>query len=232
MTKGSGFILGPDEWKRKRHLLLFFRLMGLRRFAGYLKGMLWEQRVYLRLGRRIHDSEPICSVGPAGLGEGLRWVQGDLMELRRLRDRKGLKGLLPLECWTDHRAGLHWFQSLWKGEELMHIHWAALPGQKTSLLRQYVSLGEVEIRAAFTAPAFRSHGCFTLALQKTLADLAHESVHHVFAYVHPANRPSVRAFQKAGFESATQAAVVMRLGSLQNDTESMIASMCWMHLHN
>lgn len=210
--KGRGFILGPGEWARIRHLPVVFRSMGFRGLAGYLKGILWEKRVYLKLERDVHNSESTCFANTAVLDEGFRWVCSDLAELRRLRDRKGRKGPLPMECWTDLRAGLHWFQSLWKGDDLVHIHWVALPGQKTSLPRQYAGPGEAEIRAAFTAPAFRSRGCFTLALQKTLADLGDGSVQRVFAYIRPTNHPSVRAFENAGFQIAGRVTVVMRLG--------------------
>lgn len=210
--RGRTFILGSSDWRRMRHLPLVFRLMGVRRFAEYLKGILWEQRAYLRLERSIHSSAPTGSADVPPAVEGLRWVQGDLAELRRLRGQKHLRSLLPLECWTDLRAGLHWFQSLWREEELVHIHWVALPGQKASLPRQVVGPGEAEIRAAFTAPAFRSQGFFALALHKTLADLAHGPVHRVFAYVRPANQASLRAFQKAGFQVAAQQIVKMRLG--------------------
>lgn len=211
--KGRTFILGPSGWRRMQHLPLVCRLMGVRRFAEYLRGLLWEQRVYLRLERSIHNSASVCPAGLPAAAEGFRWVRGDLTELRRLRDQKHLRSLLPLECWTDLRAGLHWFQSLWRGEEeLVHIHWVALPGQKTSLPRLEVGSGEAEIRAAFTAPAFRSRGFFALALHKTLADLAHGPVHRVFAYVRPANQASLRAFQKAGFQVAGLQIVKMRLG--------------------
>ncbi len=102
----------------------------------------------------------------------------------------------------DLDPGLRLVSTVWTGNELAHLQWAALAGEKSSLRGQRVKPRQAEIRAALTFPPYRSQGLFSAALQLTLQDLAAQRVQQVLAYVAPENQPSLRAFQKAGFRVA------------------------------
>jgi|DewCreStandDraft_2_1066082.scaffolds.fasta_scaffold00450_24 RimJ/RimL family protein N-acetyltransferase len=199
--------------------MVLLRVRGWREFSRTLRGALWDDREYLRLERTVDKPEPTCPVGLPALEQSFRWVRADLRELRRWRERARKNTAIPSECWMDLTAGLHWFLGLWNAEELVHIHWVALPGQKTSLPGATVDPGEAEIRGAFTSPTYRSQGFFGAALKRSVGDLGACAVHRVFAYVRPKNVASLRAFQKNRFQVTARCSVRVRLGVHKTEWE-------------
>ncbi|MEX1258874.1 MAG: GNAT family N-acetyltransferase [Gemmatimonadota bacterium] len=85
---------------------------------------------------------------------------------------------------------------------LAHVAWMAShrlpldPG-----LPVFAAAGAAGIYDMFTLPGFRRRGCQALALREILRRAEARGLTRAVAVVHPANRPSISAFEKCGFRA-------------------------------
>lgn len=202
-----------DAFRRSACLVRLAGLEGPRVVYRHVRGVLWETLDYWQLERSLHSWEATADDRRTRLCNLFQWTADGLARLQAWRQVRGReKQLVPGEYWMDVDSGLRLVSTVSAGDELAHLHWAALAGEKSSLRGQRVKPQQAEIRAAFTFPTYRSQGLFSAALELTLQDLAARGVQKVLAYVAPENQPSLRAFQKVGFQFAGRCRVRTRFG--------------------
>lgn len=161
--------------------------------AGPTRTAYWAAFGFLRINRFVifsRDLETALPVPEGGEGFEL-WTADRMQEWRQGRQD------LPTEFYQDRIDRVSLCAVACAGEELAGLIWIYRPGDYSRMFR--LQAGEAELNHGYLQPEHRHRRLFARLLAFACAELRQQGYVTARAVVHASNKPSLRAFTRAGF---------------------------------
>ncbi len=158
--------------------------------------VLQRGRIY---ARDLHGAEPLPTVAAPGIAVDLSELSTDgVAAMAAATDRPQH---LILERLDPRRRCF----AAWHGAEIAAYCWISLQQEYVGEMESILDIqpGEAYIWDCATLPAYRRKGLYTALLAFMLGRLADEGLHRIWIGADLENQPSLRAFERAGFQPAT-----------------------------
>lgn len=148
----------------------------------------------LRPNRFAILARPLHTVRPPTADDGTVF---EMWSAKRLNEWRLGRGGLPTQFFQDRIDGVSLCAVAHRDGQVLGLIWVYGPGDYSRMFR--LRAGEAELNQGVVTPEHRRRGLFTRILEFACADLAARGFRTAYAVVHATNRPSLGAFNAAGF---------------------------------